>query len=144
MGNPTYTHLRADEPLPMSEGMSPYKAVLVIEQGTSGEWRGLVCEWLVGSGCRYMMAWGQDCEIWHDSVDGANLARLELGEFPDEDSVITTWHPDESLAEVFWFAENCADHPDVDLSHILIIHISPEAREAELIQGFDKAQAGDV
>jgi hypothetical protein len=115
--------------------------VLVIEQAVSDEWRSLVCDWLVRDGCRYLMAWGRDCEIWHDDVDQANLAMFDF-EVPDRDLVMTTWHSDESLAEVFWFAGNCASHPDVDLESTIIIHICDEAHEAELTREFTEAQGG--
>jgi|WetSurMetagenome_2_1015567.scaffolds.fasta_scaffold60069_3 hypothetical protein len=141
MEDARYVHLRPSEPPPSLDSTYPYRAVLVVEQAVSDEWRSLVCDMLVGTGCRYMLAWGRDCEIWHDSVDSANLARFDFQEFPDDELVMTTWHSDETLAEVFWFAEHGALHPDVDIDKTVIVHISAEPRATELTEAFNNAQA---
>jgi hypothetical protein len=51
-----------------------------------------------------MMAWGDECSRWDDSVDYANLAAFK------------------SLSEIFWFAEHCAYHSTIDLESTLILH----------------------
>jgi hypothetical protein len=135
----SYIHLRTGEPPPHLKDDRPFKAVLVIEDTASREWRTLVCDWLVRSGCRYALAWGQECEIWHDSVDRANLTRFDFAEIPDDEFVMTTWHDDEPLSEAFWFSQFCTSHPTFDLDRTIIVHISTTAREAELLSEYDAA-----
>lgn len=55
-----YLHLPAGSSPPMLSG-EPYKAVVVVEQDVENDWRNAVSDWLVESGCLYMMAWGRDC-----------------------------------------------------------------------------------
>jgi hypothetical protein len=117
--------------------------VLVIEDAVSDGWQALVSDWLVASGCLYMVAWGRDCSSWDDSVDYANLSHFDHGEIPDDAFVMTTWHTDESLSETFRFAGHWASHPTVDLGRTIIIHVSPERREADLLEAFQMAQGED-
>jgi hypothetical protein len=44
---------------------------------------------------------GVGCEAWHDSVDLAWATDYADGNQPAE--VMTSWHTDESAAEVVWF-----------------------------------------
>jgi hypothetical protein len=86
-----------------------------------------------------MMAWGTKCSTWDDSVDIANLEQFDFGEIPDDSFVITTWHADEPLNEVFWFSKNNAFHPTVDLKRTVLLHIAEVDREAELIKSYADA-----
>ena len=136
MNEPSYLLLTPDQVPPSLDARHlPFKAVLVIEEAVSDEWQWLVSKWLVRNGCRYMMAWGCNCGSWDDSVDYANIS-----EAPDE-LVMTTWHPDEPLAATFQFAINFAIHPDVPLDRTLIVHVSHEARPAELLLTYSEARA---
>lgn len=83
-------------------------------------------------GSRYVVAWGQSCEDWHDSVDWANLKAFDCGNVPDKDFVMTTWHNDEPLSEAFWFAGFCAHHPDVELGETILLHISKQESSKRL------------
>ena len=112
----------------------------MIEQSTSAEWRSDVCARLMNSGCLYVMAWGQDCELWHDAADWALLEMFDFGDIPDDRSAMTTWHSDETLDEVFWFAGHCASHPTVALEETIILHVSDSKRNAELVAQYDVAQ----
>jgi hypothetical protein len=140
MNSPAYLHLHADQPLPRLEGVRPFKAVLIIEVEVTPDWRALVSDWLVRSGCLYMMAWGRGCSEWDDSVDHANLNVFDYGEIPDDSFVMTTWHEHDSLPQVFWYCEHSAFHPTVDLERTLIIHVSPNDRREELLETFLGAQ----
>jgi hypothetical protein len=82
--------------------LAPFKVIVVLETSYSSEWQKEVSNWLVKSGCRYMMTWGPNCISWDDSVDWADL---EARDFADDDSrfVMTTWHEKDSLESVFWF-----------------------------------------
>ena len=70
----------------------------------NSEWRQTVSEWLVDQGCLYMMAHGDECSLWDDSVDIANLEAFDwnFDDIPEDKHVTTTWHENESLEEVFF------------------------------------------
>jgi hypothetical protein len=57
----------------------------------------------------------------------------------DEEFVMTTWHTEEPLDEVFWFAKNNADHPTVNLERSLLVHVSPKPHATELLRAFANA-----
>jgi hypothetical protein len=126
-----YLRLSDGGALPELEALSPYKAVVVIEQNVSAQWQTKVARWLADSGCRYMIAWGTNCGSWHDSVDHANLEKFGFAEIPDDDFIMTTWHDDEPLQEVFWFAKITAHHPTLDLANVLFLHIGSADRQRE-------------
>ena len=110
-----YLHLRPGDAPPRLDGTAPFKAVVVVESDVTPEWQGRVSDWLVRAGCRYMMAWGRDCSGWDSSVDEANLIVFDYPETPEDESIMTTWHDNEPLEEVFWFSQFCAMHPSLEL-----------------------------
>lgn len=140
MKAPTYLHLKPGDVPPRLVGVSPFRAVIVVESEVAPEWQAQVSDWLVRSGCRYMMAWGIKCSDWDDSVDDANLAMFNYGEVPDEEFVMTTWHENNSLQETFWFSERCATHEPFEFQTTYIVHIAPEGRATELLKTFRAAQ----
>lgn len=83
-----------------------------------------------------MMAWGNECSLWDDSVDMANIENFEFKEIPENSFVMTTWHTNESLAEVFWFAKHNAFHSTVKLNYTLLLHISAYNREDNLMRSY--------
>lgn len=135
-----YLHLPPECELPPICFVGAFKAVLVLEQAVAGDWQDHVSEWLVRSGCLYMMAWGVECSSWDDSVDWANLRVVASEEIPDDRFVMTTWHQDEPLAEVFWFSGFTAHHPTVALDQTVIIDIGPVNREADILYAYEAAQ----
>ncbi len=137
-----YQHLCPDAVPPVREA-HPYRAILVIEEEVSQEWRNEVAKWLVESGCLYLVAWGVDCEGWHDTVDWTNLEAFDFGDIPDDKFIMTTWHDKEPLSEAFWFCGNCASHPDVYLSDTVIVHIAREERGVAILEDFSNAQVMD-
>jgi len=112
---------------------TPSRFVVVIEADVSSAWRKLVSEWMVASGCLYMMAWGRECCSWDDSVDWANIDRFDDKPIPNDELVITTWHERESLVEVFCFARTIAKHRSVELHRTIILDISAVTRMDELL-----------
>jgi hypothetical protein len=88
-----------------------------------------------------MMAWGPKCSTWDDSVDWADL---EARSFEDDDQnfVMTTWHDGESLESVFWFSQFCAEfsNDDIELKNALILHVSLESRELELLNLIEQSK----
>lgn len=134
-----YVRVLPGVPPPANSNSQPFRAVVIVEAAVSSEWQALVSDWLVKTGCLYMMAWGTKCSTWDDSVDIANLEQFDFGEIPDDSFVMTTWHADEPLNEVFWFSKNNAFHPTVDLKRTVLLHIAEVDREAELIKSYADA-----
>jgi hypothetical protein len=134
-----YLHLPPDE-APPDLASGPFRALIVSESEVPQNWRNRICEWLLESGCLYVVAWGVECEVWHDTVDETNLARFDFGDTPDDRFVMTTWHTDEPLSEAMWFARHCAFHPDVELDETVIIHIATVGREAGVLETYSESQ----
>jgi len=131
-----YLHLKPNAKLPEFAGPMPSRMVIVAEVEVSQEWQSLVSDWIIQSGCLYMMAWGINCSSWDDSVDIANIKAFEFGEIPEEKFVMTTWHTDAPLKDVFWFAKNNAFHPTVEIERTILLHISVQDREHELLEEY--------
>ena len=134
-----YLQIRPGSSLPDISVPSPFRSIVVIDENSEPEWRWLVCAWLVKVGCLYMMAWGKECERWHDSVDFAGIEEFDYHDVPDDKLVMTTSHEDEPLSDVFWFAKNCALHPAVELPDTLILHVSNNNKEKELLSSYNSA-----
>jgi hypothetical protein len=133
--SPMYIHLPAGTRPPEIK-KSPNRIVVVIEQDVSPDWQAQVSKWIVDSGCLFMMAWGQVCSSWDDSVDHANLEDFNYGEIPDDRFVLTTWHDNEPIEDVFWFCRYAAFHPEKELLSAYILHISDAAREQEMLHAY--------
>lgn len=136
----SYVHLPPGSQPPAIGEAGPFKAVLVLEQAVADGWQDQISEWLVRSGCLYMMAWGVKCSSWDESVDWANHSVTGLNDVPDDQFVMTTWHDDEPLTEAFWYAGFTAHHPTVSLEHVAVIDIGPKNREAEMLEAYAAAQ----
>ena len=128
-----YVRIAEGEPLPDISVYAPFRAVVVLDGPYSPDWQTEVSDWLVASGCHYMMAWGEGCSSWDDSVDYALLAVFDYGEIPDESMVWTTWHEREPLIDVFDFAQFGA-MTDLPASAALILHIGITDRRDEFLR----------
>jgi hypothetical protein len=137
---PRYLHLRPGQRPPELEAR-PFRAILLAEQSVEDAWLHEIAAWIVERGSLYVIAWGMDCEKWHDSVDWAVLEDFDYGDIPDERFVMTTWHDEEPLSEAFWFAGHCATHPDVELEETIILHIAAEAREDAVLRDYADSQS---
>lgn len=133
-----YLQLHNNQVLPHISHLKPFKCVVIIESIPTPEWQAKVSEWLVTSGCFFMMAWGIESSSWDDSVDDANLEIFNYEDIPDESFVMTTWHPDEPLEEVFWFCKNAAQHGIHILDNVLILHITNQNRCKELLHLYEE------
>lgn len=136
----SYLHFPPGSEPPPIDALRPFKAVLVLDQAVPDEWQRLVSDWLVSSGCLYMMAWGAGCSSWDDSVDDASIFANDFNEIPDDKFVVTTWHDDESLSETFWFASHTACHPTVPLNNVIIIDVGVGERETQLLDAYSAAE----
>ena len=137
-----YLQINDKDNLPELIDFNPFTAVVLVEEEVTVDWQAKVSEWLVASGCLYMMAWGKECSSWDDSVDWANIEKFDFSDIPDEFFVMTTWHENESVEEVFWFAKNCTyhDYLDTENHNALILHISSENKEKELVYLYENAR----
>ena len=137
MAKPIYIHLPVNAALPDLDCSVNYMAIVIVEDRVAPEWQRAVSEWLVRTGCRYMMAWGIDCSSWDDSVDWANVKLLLDANKSDDDFVMTTWHEQETLTDLFQSSVWGAMHPSLDLDRIYIVHIAPEQRAVALLELYD-------
>jgi len=133
---PIYLHITPEGTLPDIDNLSPFRAVVIIDSSVTSEWRVKVSDWLVRSGCLYMVAWGLDCTTWDDSVDFANLHQFNYGDIPIDQDVLTTWHASEPLSGAFHFCKHHAMHPVVDLQNTVLLHIATQRDSSRIIQGF--------
>ena len=120
--------------------LSPFKAVVISEIFTSVDCKKIVSKWLIRSGCLYVMAWGRECGSWHDFVDWARSEDSNYDEIPEASFVMTTWHDDEPLAEVIWYAKYAALHLEVELQHTLFLHIAPNDKSGKFKRMYRKAR----
>ena len=134
-----YIHLKPEEAPPTLPRM-PFRAVIVTETDATEGWRERIAEWLVESGCLYAVAWGTDCEKWHDSIDGANLREFDYADIPEDRFVMTTWHAKDPIREAFWFAGQCAFDPTVALKSTIIVHVSREPRQTTMLETYRESQ----
>lgn len=138
MSDAVYLRLPPEGELP-NLTLCPTRVVVIADAKVLLGWQEQVSVWIVNSGCLYMMAWGPDCSSWDDSVDAANLEKFDYKEIPKDQFVMTTWHSDESLKEVFWFSKHCATHPSVDLQRTVLLHISNQDRGQEFLNQYAEA-----
>lgn len=126
-----YIHLPSGSEPPQSD-FQHRRAIVIIEQDVEEVWQDQISDWIAASGCLCMMAWGRDCSSWDDSVDHANLSQFDYGAIPEDRFIMTTWHDDETLSEVFFYNQICAFHPTIELALVTILHIS-EFDQREII-----------
>jgi hypothetical protein len=63
---------------------------------------------LLEAGCRYFVCFGERSEEVHDRIDDCIVEKTVLGGQADYEGVITTYHTDESVADVAEFFLTCA------------------------------------
>lgn len=134
-----YVQLTSATALPSLSYLRPFKAVVIVEDAVTPNRQTEISQWLVETGCLYMMAWGEACDSWKDSVDLANRETYDSEEIPDDRVIITTWHADETLKDVFWYAKHTAMHPCCPLDNTVLLHLAPETREQELTDEYEDA-----
>ncbi len=137
-----YIHLRPNDPLPPALTLiAPNKVVVLAEHAVETAWQNALCDWLVSSGCRYAMAWGVDATVWDDAFDWADLDYQGLDTWDESKMVMTTWHDDEPMNEVFWFCHKGALHSNFEFLAAYIVHIADEPRETEILRCYHEAKS---
>lgn len=86
-----------------------------------------------------MLAWGQDCSDWDDSVDWAILSKFDFEDIPAEQFVMTSWHENQSLDEVFRDSKEWAKYPVTSLHHTVILHISESSNKDKILRMYEAA-----
>jgi hypothetical protein len=135
----TYLCAQSECELPDISELRPFRAVVVIDENISRDYMEKISRWLVKSACLYAMTWGKQCEQTHDMIDFANLEAFGFQEIPEDKFMMTTWHENEPLSEVFWYSKNCAFHPSVDLPQVLLLHISMTDRQEQFLSEYQTA-----
>lgn len=135
-----YIHILPNSNAPDILLSEPYRCVIICENVVEDDFQNEVSKWLVDSGCLYALAWGNNASSWDDAVDVASLEKFDFGDIPDDKFVMTTWHDNQTLSEVFVCAKNHADHPTVDLKLTVILHIASQPNKTELIDLFNKSK----
>lgn len=135
---PRYIHLLPGAALP-DEDICAQRMVVLVEAEVTAAWQTAVSDWIVEKGVLYVIAWGVDCSAWDDAVDWVLLEAFDYGEIPIERFVMTTWHEDETIDEVFWFAKHATGHPAVELTGTALLHIAPQARGDALLSAYASA-----
>jgi len=134
-----YAAVNESGDLPKLNIQRTFKSIVIIESPVTANRQMEISRWLVHQGCLYMMAWGPGCSSWDDSVDIANLMDYGFGDIPDDKSVMTTWHDDELLTEVFHFAKYMTVYSSPQLEDTLILHINGADGEAMFSQMYLEA-----
>ena len=134
----TYLHLPPSGD-PSVPDLPPFLAILVVESDADEMWRFDLCRRLAASGCRYLLAWGRDCEAWRESAEDAFLEATDYEDVAPEHALLTTAHEDEDLDEVFWFARHRAVHPALPLDTVLILHVADTPDRERLTQAYRDA-----
>jgi len=84
---------------------SAFVAIVVACDPTiSPEQQANISAQLVARDCRYMLAWGFNATSWDTSVDIAFINTDPDFNPPDDRHVMTTWHDNETIDDVVWFA----------------------------------------
>ena len=134
-----YIQLRPHGELPELTQLEPFMAIAVIDDDSDEMWRWDVARHLVTSGCRFLLAWGKECESWRDAFDDAADEAFDYDDVAPEQTVMATEHDDEDLDEVFWFARHRASHPALRFSDVVILHVAARGRPDELLEQFADA-----
>ncbi|MGN6528134.1 MAG: DUF7684 family protein [Burkholderiaceae bacterium] len=142
---PRYLQLVPNAPLPPAPFGGPFRAVVVVRRPVGDLWRKLASEWLVAGGCRYMLAWGDECSRWDDAVDWAALEANGFADAPPERFVMTTWHDGQPLEAVFDYARRGARHPALAPGETWIVEVCDPwaASEPALRAQWDAGRDGD-
>lgn len=127
-----YLQLDSGDALPALDHLSPFMAIVLVEDEAEEMWRWEVSRSLVASGCRFLLAWGREAASWSESIDEAASEAHDYDDVADELAVMTTAHEDEEMEEVFWYAKRRAVHRALQLGTTIIIHITDGSREEEI------------
>lgn len=132
-----YLSWSAETDLTLVENCNSFLLLVVAQEKVNPELRWSACQHLIAAGARYVCVWGEDCELWHDEFDWANLRSKNFALPNERDLVMTTWHDNESLAETMRFAKTCAVHPAWKFDMTIILHVGRQSAEQKLVEQYE-------
>jgi hypothetical protein len=98
--------------------------VFANDESITNDEQNLISDQLVQTNCRYAVCAGHKCSTWDDSVDWAYLVTVNYE--PNDDAfVMTSWHTDESVQDVIFFALHCTNFDDHDFQRYLVLAVGP-------------------
>ncbi len=118
-------------------GPAPFIALLIADNVAFDAWRDSVCAHLARSGCRYFVAWGQDCGLWAHAMDVT--AGSLFGRGGGDTLILTAAHEEAPLAEAMWASVHDTSHPAVALTGLVIVHVTPRPRREEILAQYSSA-----
>lgn len=134
-----YRFLPGDAPIDLPERWTRFKCLILIERAVPDAYRDAISAALIDAGCLFAMTWGHDCSLWEDSIDWAFIDRHpDVRSVPDDQYVLTTCHPEDTLAEVIEFAKH-ASQPNAALDGLLLLDFSAIPRKEKLARLYDAA-----
>ena len=131
----SYLALAEHDDLSKIRQSGPFKCAILLAGHLSPDWRDALIEKLLDAGCVYAMVYGPECEKFHDRIDEIAAEKI----WADERVIMTTWHGNETLSELFHFAKFAANHPDIDTEEVLIADIGVPSREMPITTAFRQA-----
>lgn len=134
-----YIQLEPESLLPNIDASDIFRCVVIAEEHVSDAWCENVSQWLVEAGCLYMLAWGINSSFWDISIDLANIAAFDFENIPEESLVMTTWHEHQTLEEVLEFCKLHAFHPTREFVYTLLLHISIDKKEQDILDIYERA-----
>lgn len=97
---------------------------------------------IVATGCRYACCSGVTCSSWHDAIDLSFVGTGSSNQRLEERFVMTTWHEQERLGDVVWFALNNTSFGDFVAERLLIVLLSPDTGREQEVREAVAASAG--
>jgi hypothetical protein len=125
------------------ESLTEFRCVILIGRLIDPADRVEISRKLVDAGCLYAMAWGADCLLWDDSIDFANIDKFDPESIPDDQFVMTTWHDDETLEDVLFFAKfnSLISYDGRELNELLVLDLGQENREGQVRGIYERLDA---
>lgn len=119
---------------------APFVAVVfACDPKITPEQQANISEQLVERDCRYMLAWGFNAISWDTSVDIAFINTDPDFSPPEDRHVMTTWHDDESIDDVVWFALTNTNFDFHEFHNYLAVVIGRnQAIESEVVASIER------
>ena len=134
---------RADEFRAPPDAASGFGCLLWDAQGEAGTIdRGALVQHLLEAGCGTLACGGYECEVWHDTADEL-LAALNATTWRGaERYVMTTWHTDETPAQVVFYVTDAAAVEEPAFGVYLVLQIGGANDVTDALVGAISRYAG--
>ena len=88
-----------------------YPCLVYANRKTEREYKSLVGQLLLESGCNFIVCAGVECELWHDVIDEEIVVAQEGGVLDAQKTIMTTWHPNDSMESLAFFFVHTTFNP---------------------------------